>query len=335
MSKTQGQTSQGPASIVSAKTFVAQLLANGLNVNSLRSNALLRKEEWVELDTTVVEIARQRLVGIADLQSRGLTLPLGGLGTLVSQYEAQSDMTPAQVDMSGVTPGEEDNVTFDLRSVPIPIIHKDFRINIRRLEASRRLGDSIDTTQAAVATRRVVDGNENMLFKGVGVTVDGNKIYGYTTHPNRNLGDLQVWNFANIGNIYDDILGMVAKAHAAHYYGPYILYVSSNRWPALMLVHDDGSGQTALARAKNIPGIEDIKVSDALVDDNAVLVQMTKDVVDLAVAQDITTVQWDSLGGMMVHFKVMNALAPRIKSDHDGRCGIVHYSYSEPEEPEE
>lgn len=309
------------------QTFMHQMLNNGLNINQLRTNALLRKEEWIEFDTTVVDIARARLNAVGDLQAAGLVQQLGGLGTLVSQYEAQSDMTAAEINMAGVTPGEEGSVEFDLRSVPIPIIHKDFRINIRRLEASRRLGDSIDTTQAAVASRRVTDALEEMLFNGAGITVDGNTIPGYTTLTQRTTGNLNVWDHGvNQNNIYPDILDMVDDAHDNRYYGPYNLYVSANRWQFLLGVYDDGSGQMPLNRIQNIPGISQVKVSDVLADDSAVLVQMTPDVVDLAVAQDITTVQWDSLGGMQVHFKVMAAMAPRLKYDYDDRCGIVHYS---------
>jgi len=315
------------AKIVSPQSFMQQLLANELNINNLRSNALLRKDEWKEFDTTVVEVTRQRLNGIADLQARGLTLSLGGLGTLVSQYEAQSDMEDAEINMAGVTPGEEDSIEFDIRSVPIPIIHKDFRINIRRLEASRKLGDSVDTTQSAVAGRRVSDKMEDMLFNGAGITVDGNTIPGYTNATGITTGSLSTWDHStNQGNIYGDILDMIQDAHDAHYYGPFVVYIASNRWQYLLGVYDDGSGQTPLQRILNIPGIEEVKASDVLSDNTALMVQMTRDVVDLAVAQDVTTVQWDSQGGMQVHFKVMAALAPRVKRDYNGNTGIVYYS---------
>ncbi|MBW2672313.1 MAG: encapsulin [Deltaproteobacteria bacterium] len=315
------------AQIDMPRTMKDVLLSSGLDINNLRTNAVLRKEEWVEFDTTVVDVARARLNGVRDLQNRGLTLRLGGLGTLLSQYETQSDMTDAEISMAGVTPGREDSVEFNLLSVPIPIIHKDFRVNIRRLEASRRLGDSVDTVQAAIAARKVADAIENMLFNGAGVTLDGNTIYGYTTHPDINTGTLGTWDTdTNIENIYADVLDMVSDAQSVYYPGPYILYVGRSRWPSMLGYYDDGSGQTPLQRVQTIPGIEAVKVSDALNPDSALLVQMSRDVVDLAVAQDITTVQWDDQGGMEVHFKVMAALAPRIKSDYNGHSGIVYYT---------
>ena len=306
-------------------TSAKELIASGMNVNSLRTNALLRKDEWLQLDEVVVDIAKKRLNGIADLQARGLTLNLGGLGTMVSQYEAQSDMTDANVDMAGVTPGEEDDVTFDLRSVPVPITHKDFRINIRRLEASRKLGDSIDVTQAEVASRKVAEKLESMLFNGVGVTVEGSTIYGYTNHPRRNTG-VASGPFSTIGNIYATILNMIRDLNAVRMYGPFMLYVAKDVWPDFLNVYTDGSGETARDRVLRIPELMDVKPADVLTNGHIVMVQMTRDVVDLAVGQDIVTVQWNALGGMIEYFKVMAAMAPRIKYDSSNRMGIAHYT---------
>ena len=53
-----------------------RLLQAGMNVNTLRTNTTLRKDEWKEIDDTVVQISRQRLVGVGDLISRGLNYPL-------------------------------------------------------------------------------------------------------------------------------------------------------------------------------------------------------------------------------------------------------------------
>ena len=108
---------------------VARLLAsNHLNINELRTNELLRKEEWQALDETLVGVARQRLIGINDLISRGLSFNAGGLGVVLSEYEQLGDMSAANVDFSAVTDGEKDSVTFTVVSVPIPIFHKDFSL---------------------------------------------------------------------------------------------------------------------------------------------------------------------------------------------------------------
>lgn len=303
-----------------------RLIAGNMRLNALRTNTLLRKEEWLEYDTRVVEIARQRLVGVEDLRAAGLVKPLSSIGVLISQYEKQSDMTDADVDMSGVARGSKDSVNYTAVSVPVPVIHKDFEVNIRRLAASRRDGDSIDTTQATVASRKVADQLESILFDGVTGTLDGNALYGYTNHPNVNTGTAD-GDFGTIANIFPTINNMVAAAEADNFYGPFMLYAHTDQAAQMRAVYTDGSGQSAMKRVKeNIPQIRDIKVAQSLSAGELVLVQLTEDVVDWVVAEDITMVEWDEQGGMVSQFKVMAVAAPRVKSDADGRCGVVYYT---------
>ena len=54
------------------------------------------------------------------------------------------------------------------------------------------------------------------------------------------------------------------------------------------------------------------------------MVQMTPDVARAVVGMDITTVQWESKGGMQVNFKVMGILVPQLREDFNGNCGIAH-----------
>ena len=105
-----------------AQSMPARLLASGLNINALRTNTLLRKDEWELLDQRVVEISANVLVAVADLRAMGLTLPLGGLGVLVSQYETISDMSDASVNMAAEADEEEDRANFTLVGIPVPII---------------------------------------------------------------------------------------------------------------------------------------------------------------------------------------------------------------------
>ena len=46
-----------------------------------------------------------------------------------------------------------------------------------------------------------------------------------------------------------------------------------------------------------------------------------------ALGADITTVQWESHGGMQINFKVMAIMVPQLRADFTGQTGIVHGSY--------
>ena len=57
-----------------------------------------------------------------------------------------------------------------------------------------------------------------------------------------------------------------------------------------------------------------------------ILVQMTRDVVDLAVGFMPTALQWESHGGMVTNFKVMSIMVPQVRADYNGNSGINHGS---------
>lgn len=318
------------AQILDVRSFMggapARLVKAGFSVNALRTNALLLPDEWKEIDTAVVDVARAQLNGVADLRQYGLVHQLGGLGTIISQYNQISDMSDAELDMSGVTPGQRDQPEYLPISIPVPIIHKDFSINIRHLEASRKLGDALDTTETRIATRKVTEKQESLLFKGATFKVNGASIYGYTTHPNRNTGSA-AGDFGTISNIYKTVNSMIAAAEADGYYGPFGLYVATTQFAEMREPYTDGSGQSAMQRClEMLPQLKFIKPSTVLADGNLVLVTLVRDVVDLAVAQDIVPVEWMSKGGLVQDFIVMTCMVPRVKSDAEGHCGIVHYT---------
>ena len=308
---------------------VAQrLLQMGFNCNSLRQNDVLRKEEWQVFDDRLVEIARQRLNLVGDLMDRGLTFPLSNaMGTTVLQWEDVSDMDPAEISMDGISRTRDDRVLFGLNNIPIFITHKDFSINLRSLEASRTLGQPLDTTQLEVATRKVSESLETTLLNGAGINVAGNTAPGYTTFPERNTFELAAsWLTATGEQMLGDVLGMITVAHADNMFGPYMLYVPTDYWVQLQDDFKANSDRSIIERLKAVGTIDDIKVADFLASDNVLLVQMTRDVIDEVDGQQPTMVQWEEQGGFKVNFKVLAIMVPRIKADQEGRCGIVHGS---------
>lgn len=291
------------------------------------ATALLRYDEWKDIDRTVIEAATQRLIGIADLRSRGLTHNLGSIGATISLWETASDMTDADISMSAVTRGEKDTPAYNTQQVPVPIVHKDFSIELRRLVASRQSGGSIDVTAASIAGRVVAERSERMLFMGAPVRVDGATIYGYLNHPDRNTVDMAAdWALpATTGKaIVAEVQAMLSAARAAKRYGPFVLYIPAAYEGKLDEDYRENDPRTIRQRIMALAGISDVVTADFLPSKNVVLVQMTRDVVDLAIAQDITTVQWSIMGGMQEEFKVMAVWVPRVKSTFDGDSGIVH-----------
>ncbi len=70
--------------------------------------------------------------------------------------------------------------------------------------------------------------------------------------------------------------------------------------------------------------IEAVITLDYLTGYQAILVQLTPDVIREVVGMDVTTLQWELHGGMEIRFKVMAIMVPQIRSDINGNTGIVH-----------
>jgi uncharacterized linocin/CFP29 family protein len=310
---------------------VAQkLLANGMSVNALRTNSTLRSDEWKHLDETVVEIARNRLVGVNDLVSRGLTYNIpNGLGKTVLEYEDISDMSDAEVNIDASTRQGNDRVAFSIGYLPLPVIHKSFQISARVLEASRTMGQPLDSVQAAVASRKVAEMAETILFTGgSNLTFGGGTIYGYEDFPNRNTETLVTqWtaSAATAAVIRDDVLAMKQASIDAKHFGPWILYVPTGYETVLDEDFSTSySNNTIRDRLLKIGGIVDVKVSDYLTAHNVVLVELSPETVRMVIGLQPTTVEWSAEGGLIFLFKVMTIMVPQLRADQDGNCGIVH-----------
>jgi len=293
-------------------------------------NSLLKEKEWAAIDAAVLEAALAPLRGVADLRAQGLTTPLGGIGTLVSQWYTGSELTGADVNMTGQGRGERDLPDLKQAGVPVPVIFKEFVIDARTLEASRRMGDGLDTTSARMAARVVAEKMETMLFSGVTAQLNGAILYGYRTHPDRNTDTASNYgggDWGTIANIVPTVSGAINAAYLDNHYGPYVLYVSGTQFnQAAYSFYTDGTGQTALDRLRTLNGISDIRMVPPgyLADGEAILIQMDREVVDWAEALGVTTLEWASGDGMTSMFKVMTICAPRVKSRYDGKSGIVH-----------
>lgn len=310
---------------VNKRTGAVRIMTpRGLTVNSM-----LRENEWKEVDAAVIEAARYPLIAVNDLISRGLTRPLGGLGTFVSQWYQSSEMTPASISMSGTGRGDRDLPDLKPAAVPIPVVFKEFSIDLRSLLASRRSGDGLDVTGAVEASRVVAEAQEDMLINGASqISINGATVYGYRTHPNRNAdtaGNFGGGDWGTITNIIPTVAGMISAAMADYHYGPYMLYASTVQYnQATLTYYTDGSSETPAQRILKMPQIADFKMLPALADGELLLVQMDRTVTEWATALGQQMREWVSGDGMQIMFRVMAVVAPRIKARYDTKSGLVH-----------
>lgn len=294
-------------------------------------NATLRKEEWQLFDQVLVQVARDRLTGVNDLISRGLTYQLGNaMGTTVLQWEEISDAFEAELTMDAISRGKNDRVDFASRYLPIPIIHMDFQINRRTLESSRRLGNPLDTTNLELAARKCAEKLEEMLFTDTKYAYGGGNIYSYVNFPDRKTYTLaKSWvgaSGATADEIIADVLAMKQASIDNFHYGPWVIYIPTAYETKLDEDYDKTapSGTTIRERIMKISGISNIKTIDRLKGDNILFLEMRSETVRLIQGMGLQVVQWQTEGNMINKYKVMTIQVPQIRSDYYGRCGIVH-----------
>lgn len=314
------------------RSYISRLGAGGKleSVPLQNATATLRKDEWKILDEAIVLAAKERLRAVADLRSAGLTFTIpNGMGKTVLETETMSDITPAIVSMDPARASEGDRPEFELSNLPLPVIHKDFYFNARQVATSRNSGAGIDTSTAQAAARRVSEEAEKLVIgTGGSISYGGGSVYGMTNFPGR-ITSAGLTDPTDLGwtpaVLVREILAMRQASENAMHYGPWILYTSPF-WD--LYLDDDYSAakgdNTLRQRIAAINGVRDIRTLDHLTGQQMILVQQTSDVIRLVMGMDITTIQWETHGGMRLNFKVMAIMVPQLRADFYGNTGIVH-----------
>lgn len=320
---------------VYAKRLVSDLIADGVNSPVFNATSL-RKDEWLQLDNVVLRAARQRLRAWADLSAANTFGGFNGMSKMILEHETMSDPGEAVVDMDGLASGRTDNPLFQLEGLPLPITHSDFWFSSRRLAVSRNSGTPLDSSMGEASGRRVAETIEQTTIGTVtgatyGVAADYGRaptVFGYTNFPDRNTKtNCTAPDGTNGSTVLGDWLALRDLLYDAKHYGPYMVYTSTD-WDQYLdnlFSTTEPSAGTLRSRLLQIDGISGIRRLDFLTSTFTVLfVQMTPDVARAVNGMDITTVQWESVGGMRINFKVMAINVPQLRADYSGNCGIAH-----------
>jgi hypothetical protein len=218
-------------------------------------------------------------------------------------------------------------------------------------EASgRRIAETVEKTTIGIQTGLAYGGNSTMTG-GYDIT---SQVFGYTNYPNRQT---KTGLYAPTGNgrsgawtasdTVKDVLLCLDQLKLNKFYGPFMLY-HSNDWDQYLdndyiLTGGNVATQTLRNRLRDIDGIEDVRRLDFLFASTPtagkgpggenlastypftlLFVQMTPDVARAINGLDITTIQWETDGGMRLNFKVFCIQVPQIRSDFYGNCGVLH-----------
>jgi uncharacterized linocin/CFP29 family protein len=305
--------------------------------NQMASNAsTLERDEYETLSDRIIQTYKRALVGLDDLQSEGLTRSIS-LATQVDLWQTVNEVTEAEITMDGEDQSNNDRIQYTTQGVPVPIVHKDFRIPQRELETSRRMNNDLRTDTAAEVSRAVAEMANQLLFQGWNPAVDTERgdsweLYGYTS--SEVSASVSGSDFGTAGNIRDVFTASIDKLMDENNQEPagdgFIPYISQTQYRQYRNAIDpDGDGN--LTVRERIENEFDMEIQEprsvpdyVLPDGEMVMVNPTPDVVELALAEDLQTVEWTSGSGMTNYFKTLWAGAPEIKVDSKNNFGVVH-----------
>ena len=314
---------------------IQDLISNGI-YSPVFNATTLSKDQWLRMDNRVIKVARQRLRAWGDLRAANTFGGFDGMTTSVIEHETVTDDGEALVDMEGIAEGRSDESHYQLEGVPLPITHSSFWYSKRKLMTSKSQGTPISFLRAEQAARRVAETIEQTLIGTLTGLTYGNAsaygraptVYGYTNFPDRTTKTDLTASASFVGKTFvDEVLAMRELAYTTNFYGPFMMYVSTAYDAKLdedYKATEASSTQTVRSRLKEIDGIRDVRRLDYLTGDQVILVQMTSDVAEAINGMELTTVQWESMGGMKLNFRVMGIQVPSLKADATGACGIVH-----------
>lgn len=298
--------------------------------------ATLNDSEWLLIDETVNRVAAAETRLVADLRAAGLQRVIpNGMGKTVLQYGDMSDISAATISMDPARRGESDRPVFTQNFLPLPVIYKDWDMSLRELEVSRNDGAPLDTTMAELATQKVVEGIEQLAL-GVWPTYafGGGTVYGLTNYTNRLTYSLTAPTAGGwTGNtLITQLLAMRAALEAKFMRGPYMIYVSPNWGQYLDADFSAAKGDLTLReRIRQIEGFIDVRTLEYLANltnnpYTILMVQWNSRTIQIVVGQEIRTVQWETEGGFLLHFKTLAIMVPLIRCDQNNQCGLNHGS---------
>lgn len=298
--------------------------------------ATLRKDEWVRLDTVLLNAKRLRLRAYSDLRAASTYGGFDGFSTLMLEHELVDDIGEAHVDFDGLTEGTGSTPNFALEGLPLPIIHAPFHFSARKLAVSRKQGTPLSTVQAERSTRRVMETVERMTIgtlltrsynpENYAEYVRSPRVYGYGNHPDRMTDTITAptapgWTPSTL---VTEILDIISALQDDGFDGPFMVYHGKGWTKHMGEDYSDAKGDNTLReRLRDIEEVQDVRKLNYMGSDYRILVvQMTEDVAQAVNGMEFSMIQWDTKGGMQKNFRVMGIQVPRIRSDINGRCGI-------------
>jgi len=269
----------------------------------MRDEAPLSAEEWSNLDELVVGVARKLLVGRRFIP---LTGPLG-VGVQTVPVPTVSGGEACLHDEEGCACEAGECAVIQVtgrRFMSLPLIHQDFRLSWRDIEAGRRMGWPLELGPVAAASAACARAEDELIFHGH----PDHGYEGLLNATDRHTIPLSDWD--EPGQAFANIVAATEALVADGFYEPFAVVLSPALYAKTQRIAR-GIGRLESRLIKDVAG-GGLFRSPVLAENQGLVVAQGAHNFDLVVAQDLITAY---LGpeNMDHHFRVLEVLALRIK----------------------
>lgn len=208
---------------------------------------VLPPETYMKIKEGIVKNARKHSIARAIIGVRPLN---AGVGLQQWTYDTLTEVSDAQITYAFTETGE-DVADFGRSHVPIPVIHKEFRIGYRDIVAAQRGGYPLQASTADSASYKVMLQENAMLLNGYsadGSTYDINGLYQGAGNSESTAKD-----FGTAGNAMSKVQLAITELIADDIYGPYNLVLNPTQFMELAVsVLGSGAGDREINMVREL-----------------------------------------------------------------------------------
>lgn len=241
-------------------------------------------EYYRQIKDAIVFTARKQAVARKIINTRNIS---GGIGVQQWTYDTANEVSDALLTYQ-FTDTAEDWIELARTDVPIPLLHKEFRISRRDLAAAARGGFGISTATVQSAAYKVMNLENQLILNGFAADGTNYDIKGlYQSAGNSTAGS----DFGTVGNPLKSVAAAIDLMQADNITGPYNLVLNPTQYMELATsVLGSGAGEREMAMVKEIlEGGNIYSTSFQTAGTGMLLADASAGFFEMIVAQDMTT----------------------------------------------
>ena len=241
-------------------------------------------EYYRQIKDAIVFTARKQAVARKIINTRNIS---GGIGVQQWTYDTANEVSDALLTYQ-FTDTSEDWIELARTDVPIPLLHKEYRISRRDLAAAARGGFGISTATVQSAAYKVMNLENQLILNGFAADGTNYDIKGlYQSAGNSTTGS----DFGTTGNPLATVAAAIDLMQADNITGPYNMVLNPTQYMELATsVLGSGAGEREMAMTKEIlEGGSIFSTSFQAVGTGMLLADASAGFFEMVVAQDMTT----------------------------------------------